>query len=52
VFINSGYFIDDWSDFGLWQPDYGYEWIRVGYDAVLVNLADGQVADVVPGVYY
>lgn len=51
-FINSGYFINDWYDFGLWQPDYGYEWIRVGADAVLVNLSDGQVVDVVPGVYY
>jgi hypothetical protein len=52
VFIASTYFINDWYDFGLWQPDYGYEWIRVGVDAVLVNLADGQVVDVVPGVYY
>jgi hypothetical protein len=52
VFITSSYFINDWYDFGLWQPNYGYEWIRVGADAVLVNLADGQVIDVVPGVYY
>jgi len=52
VFITSGYFINDWYDFGLWQPDYGYQWIRVGADAVLVDLADGQVVDVVPGIYY
>ena len=52
AFITSSYFINDWYDFGLWQPDYGYEWIRVGADAVLINLADGQVVDVVPGVYY
>jgi Ni/Co efflux regulator RcnB len=52
VFITSSYFINDWYDFGLWQPDYGYQWIRVGADAVLINLADGQVVDVVPGVYY
>jgi hypothetical protein len=52
VFIDQAYFINDWYDFGLWQPDYGYEWIRVGADAVLINLADGQVVDVVPGVYY
>jgi Ni/Co efflux regulator RcnB len=51
-FITSAYFINDWYDFGLWQPDYGYEWIRVGADAVLVNLTNGQVVDVVPGVYY
>ncbi len=52
VFISQNYFINDWYDFGLWQPNYGYEWIRVGADAVLVNLADGQVVDVVPSVYY
>ena len=52
AFITSSYFINDWYDFGLWQPDYGYEWIRVGADAVLISLADGQVVDVVPGVYY
>jgi Ni/Co efflux regulator RcnB len=52
VFIASTYFINDWYDFGLWQPDYGYQWIRVGADALLINLADGQVVDVVPGVYY
>jgi Ni/Co efflux regulator RcnB len=52
VFISSAYYIEDWYDFGLWQPSYGYEWIRVGADAVLVNLANGQIVDVVPGVYY
>jgi len=52
VFISSAFFIGDWYDFGLWNPGYGYQWIRVGADAVLVNLADGQVVDVVPGVYY
>ncbi len=52
IFITQDYFINDWYDFGLWQPDYGYEWIRVGADAVLINLATGQVVDAVPGVYY
>ena len=52
IFINPYYFIDNYYDYSLWQPDYGYQWIRVGVDAVLINLATGQVADVVPGVYY
>jgi Ni/Co efflux regulator RcnB len=52
VFIMDTYFINDWYDFGLYDPAYGYEWIRVGADALLVDLATGQVVDVVPGVYY
>jgi Ni/Co efflux regulator RcnB len=52
VFILDSYFINDWYDFGLYDPAYGYEWIRVGADALLVDLATGQVVDVVPGVYY
>jgi Ni/Co efflux regulator RcnB len=52
VFFLSDYYINDWYDFGLWEPDYGYQWIRVGYDALLINLATGQVVDSVPGVYY
>jgi Ni/Co efflux regulator RcnB len=44
--------INDWYDFGLWEPDYGYEWIRVGADAVMVDTSSGEVVDVVPGVYY
>jgi Ni/Co efflux regulator RcnB len=52
VFISEGYYINDWYDFGLYQPYYGYQWVRVGADAVLVNLATGAVVDVVPGVYY
>jgi Ni/Co efflux regulator RcnB len=52
VFIVSSYFINDWYDFGLYQPQYGDQWIRVGADAVLIDLASGQVLDVVPGVYY
>jgi Ni/Co efflux regulator RcnB len=52
AFISPYYFIDDFYAYDLWQPDYGFQWIRVGSDAVLVNLASGQVVDVVPGVYY
>ena len=52
VFILDNYFIDDWYDFGLYQPQYGYEWIRVGADALLVDVASGQIVDEAPGVYY
>ncbi len=52
VFFLPNYFINDYWSYGLWAPDYGYQWIRVGADALLINLATGQVVDVVPGVYY
>ncbi len=52
VFFLQNYFISDYWSYGLWAPDYGYQWVRVGADALLINLATGQVADVVPGVYY
>lgn len=51
-FFLPNYYIDDYYAFGLWEPGYGYEWIRVGADALLVNMATGEVVDVVPGVYY
>jgi Ni/Co efflux regulator RcnB len=52
VFFQPNYFIGDYWSYGLWAPDYGYQWIRVGADALLINLATGEVVDVVPGVYY
>ena len=52
VFIAENYFINDWYDFGLYEPEYGYEWIRVGADALLIDVSTGAVMDVVPGVYY
>jgi Ni/Co efflux regulator RcnB len=51
-FFSPSYFISDWWAYGLWAPDYGYQWIRVGADALLINLATGEVVDVAPGIYY
>ena len=52
VFFLPNYYIDDYWAYGLWAPDYGYQWIRVGADALLINLSTGEVVDAVPGVYY
>ena len=52
VFFLPNYYIDDYWSYGLWAPDYGYQWIRVGADALLINLSTGEVVDAVPGVYY
>lgn len=51
-FFMQNYYISDFGAYGLWEPDYGLQWIRVGADALLINLATGEVVDVVPGVYY
>lgn len=46
------YFITDYYAFGLQPAPYGYQWVRVGYDVLLVNVYSGEIVDVVPGVFY
>jgi Ni/Co efflux regulator RcnB len=41
------YWIDDWFRYGLPPPPAGYEWVRVGNDAVLVDVFDGRIRSVV-----
>jgi hypothetical protein len=50
-FLLGGFFIDDFVTLGLWAPPYGERWIRVGPDALLIDVATGQVVDAVYGVY-
>ena len=52
LFLSQQYYLDDFYSYGLDQPPYGYEWVRVGQDALLVNLYTGEILDVVPGVFY
>jgi Ni/Co efflux regulator RcnB len=52
MFLSSTYFIDNWYDFDLPQPPYGYHWARFGPDAVLVNNWSGEVVDVIYGIFY
>jgi Ni/Co efflux regulator RcnB len=47
--ISPGFYIDDWADYGLSQPPYGYTWSRYYDDAVLAD-RDGQVWDSVSGI--
>lgn len=51
-FLIQDYYISQYNDFGLAPPPYGYQWIRVGYDALLIDVYTGQVYDVVPGVFF
>ena len=46
------YWISDYWDYDLPVPPYGYEWVRNGPDALLVNIGTGFVAEVVPGIFY
>ena len=40
--------LDYWL-FGLDVPPYGYEWVRYGPDALLIDLRSGEVIQVVYG---
>jgi Ni/Co efflux regulator RcnB len=46
------WYINDYYDYQLPVPPYGYEWIRNGPDALLVNIDSGMVAEDVPGIFY
>ncbi|MDE2488854.1 MAG: RcnB family protein, partial [Alphaproteobacteria bacterium] len=46
------YLIEDWWDFGLPEPPYGYDWVRVGTDALLIDEYDGRIVQVVRYVFW
>jgi Ni/Co efflux regulator RcnB len=37
---------------GLPPPPYGYRWVRYGPDALLVNICDGRILDVIYDAFY
>ena len=45
------YLIGDYWLFGLQVPPAGYEWVRDDDDAILVNTANGEILQVVYGVF-
>ena len=44
--------MEDYYDYDLSDPPYGYEWIRLGSDAVLVDIQSGMVVETAYGVFY
>lgn len=46
------YWLSDYVTFGLVAPPDGYEWIREGNDAVLVDVDTGEIIRVVYDVFY
>ena len=50
--FSSEWYIDDYYDYDLPVPPYGFEWVRNGPDALLVNIGTGMVVESVPGIFY
>jgi Ni/Co efflux regulator RcnB len=46
------YVIEDWWDFGLPEPPYGYDWVRVGDDGLLIYEGSGEVVQVVRDLFW
>ncbi len=50
--FSAQYYINDYYDYDLPVPPYGYEWIRNGPDALLVDIGNGEVVSSVPNAFY
>ena len=51
ILFGSSYYFNDYAQFGLYAPSYGYRWVRYGPDLVLVNTRNGHIRDVRYGVF-
>jgi Ni/Co efflux regulator RcnB len=51
-FLLDDYILNSWWDYGLYEPPYGYEWVRVGPDILLVDPYSGRVVQVVNDAFY
>jgi Ni/Co efflux regulator RcnB len=51
AYWDSQYFLADYWLFGLEVPPAGYEWVRDGDDAILVNVDTGEILQVEYGVF-
>ena len=52
MFWAQNYWISSWANFGLMAPPFGYQWVRYGNDAILVEASTGQILQVQYGVFY
>jgi Ni/Co efflux regulator RcnB len=46
------YIVADWWNYDLPAPPYGYFWVRVAGDAMLVDQYSGQIAQVIRAVFW
>ena len=51
VFYGASYYVN-YTSYGLAPPPWGCQWIRIDSDVVLVDLASGEILDVLYGFYY
>ncbi len=51
-YFDDGYTLGDYWSFGLYDPPYGCEWVRVDNDALLVDMQTGEVLDTVYDLFY
>ena len=47
----ASFWINDYDDYDLPVPPYGYEWVRSGPDALLVDTYTGEVVEAVYGLF-
>jgi len=52
ILLAPAFFYAGWAALNLEPPPPGYAWVRYGPDLLEVNLATGEVEDVVYGVFY
>jgi len=52
LFLTPAYYYSGWAAHGLPPPAPGFQWVRYGPDLIMVNVATGQVVDVVYGAFY
>ncbi|MEJ0087105.1 MAG: RcnB family protein [Pseudomonadota bacterium] len=51
AYYGSSYIVYDWRPYRLYEPPYGYHWVRVGSDVVLTAIATGIVLDVLYNIW-
>jgi Ni/Co efflux regulator RcnB len=51
AFFSQSYYIDPYQ-YGLPWAEPGYQWVRVGNDALLIDSFTGMIVDMAPGVFY
>jgi len=52
LFLAPDYFYTDYAGLGIAAPEPGFQWVRYGPDLVLVNVATGEIVDVIYGAFY
>lgn len=51
VFFGASYYLN-YDTYGLSQPPYGCQWVRIDSDVVLVEIATGEILEVLNDFYY